>query len=133
MKLVIANVFSVMKVRRKFFVHNLIMIIYRKSGDQKWLSQFIFHCWSGCWSFCYFLCSNTYPLLLVKLVHGSRGATASNIFVLCRLRQDIGSGATFMRYTGILFKSEAIDTDQSVALIVAKVTIDTDRWQVCKC
>ena len=26
--------------------------------------------------------------------------------------------------------SEAIDTDQSVALMVAKVTIDTDRWQV---
>ena len=26
--------------------------------------------------------------------------------------------------------SEAIDTDQSVALIVTKVTIDTDRWQV---
>ena len=29
------------------------------------------------------------------------------------------------------FKSEAIDTDQSVALMVTKVTIDTDRWQVC--
>ena len=27
-------------------------------------------------------------------------------------------------------KSEAIDTDQSVALMVTKVTIDTDRWQV---
>ena len=27
-------------------------------------------------------------------------------------------------------KSEAIDTDQSVALMVAKVTIDTDRWKV---
>ena len=26
--------------------------------------------------------------------------------------------------------SEGIDTDQSVALIVAKVTNDTDRWQV---
>ena len=25
--------------------------------------------------------------------------------------------------------SEAIDTDQSVALTVAKVTIDTDRWK----
>ena len=25
--------------------------------------------------------------------------------------------------------SEAIDTDQSVALMVTKVTIDTDRWQ----
>ena len=27
-------------------------------------------------------------------------------------------------------KSEAIDTDQSVALMVVKVTIDTDRWKV---
>ena len=27
-------------------------------------------------------------------------------------------------------KSEAIDTDQSVTLMVTKVTIDTDRWQV---
>ena len=27
-------------------------------------------------------------------------------------------------------KSEAIDTDQSVALMIAKVTIDTDRWKV---
>ena len=27
--------------------------------------------------------------------------------------------------------SEASDTNQLVALIVAKVTIDTDRWQVC--
>ena len=27
--------------------------------------------------------------------------------------------------------SEGIDTDQSVALIVAKVTTDNDRWQVC--
>ena len=27
-------------------------------------------------------------------------------------------------------KSEAIDTDQSVALIVTKVTTDTDRWKV---
>ena len=27
-------------------------------------------------------------------------------------------------------KSEATDTDQSVALMVAKVTIDTDRWKV---
>ena len=27
--------------------------------------------------------------------------------------------------------ARAIDTDQSVALIVAKVTTDTDRWQVC--
>ena len=26
--------------------------------------------------------------------------------------------------------SEAIDTDQWVALTVAKVTIDTDRWKV---
>ena len=26
--------------------------------------------------------------------------------------------------------SEAIDTDQSVALMVAKVTIDTNRWKV---
>ena len=28
-------------------------------------------------------------------------------------------------------RSEAIDTDQPVALIVTKVIIDTDRWQVC--
>ena len=26
--------------------------------------------------------------------------------------------------------SEAIDTDQSVALTVAKVTIDTDQWKL---
>ena len=37
--------------------------------------------------------------------------------------------ATF-RLQFILFMSEAIDTDQSVALIVTKVTIDTDRWKV---
>ena len=28
------------------------------------------------------------------------------------------------------YMSEAIDTDQSVALMVAKVTIDTDGWKV---
>ena len=32
---------------------------------------------------------------------------------------------------GVNRKIEAIDTDQSVALIVAKVTIDSDRWKVC--
>ena len=30
----------------------------------------------------------------------------------------------------VLIKSEAIDTDQSVAFMVTKVAIDTDRWQV---
>ena len=34
-------------------------------------------------------------------------------------------------YLYITFKSEAIDTDQSVT-VVTKVTIDTDRWQVRK-
>ena len=33
-------------------------------------------------------------------------------------------------YLGICLKSEAIDTDQSVALRAAKVTIDTDRWKI---
>ena len=28
-------------------------------------------------------------------------------------------------------KSEAIDADQLVALMVAKVTINNDRWKVC--
>ena len=38
--------------------------------------------------------------------------------------------STFMfRSHGTLILSEAVDTDQSVALLVAKVTIDTDRWK----
>ena len=39
----------------------------------------------------------------------------------------------FNRYLlqGVNRKIEAIDTDQLLALIVTKVTIDTDRWKVC--
>ena len=36
-------------------------------------------------------------------------------------------------YTGLSyfsFLSEAIDNNQSVVLMVAKVTIDTDRWKI---
>ena len=33
-------------------------------------------------------------------------------------------------WNNLIIKSEAIDTHQSVALMVAKVTIDTDRWKV---
>ena len=34
-------------------------------------------------------------------------------------------------YYDVFQYSEGIDTDQLVALIVAKVTIDTDQWKVC--
>ena len=35
-------------------------------------------------------------------------------------------------YSNYFEISEAIDTDRSVALTVAKVSIDTDRWKVRK-
>ena len=34
------------------------------------------------------------------------------------------------RHSYVSIKSEAIEADQSVALTVAKVTTDTDRWKV---
>ena len=34
------------------------------------------------------------------------------------------------KYFVVSWLGETIDTDQSVALMVAKVTIDTDRWKV---
>ena len=50
--------------------------------------------------------------------------TLSDIFILSTCILSMVIGQTFLK------RSKAIDTDQLVALTVAKVTINTDRWKI---